>query len=319
VLALAFQHDPHRIPSPLVGRAAPAFSLEVLGGGTRTLADLRGKPAVLNFWATWCVPCQDEHPLLVQAARFYDGRVGFAGIVYQDDPSTISAWLGKHGGEGFPTLIDDGGRTAIAYGVYGVPETFVLDATGTIAEKFTGPVSPPRLRELLDSLVPAAGEIPPAPGPSSVAAVADYAAIVGPPATSGLAGAALVDRTREVGRRVRCPTCQGVAVADSPSATALAMREEVRAMLAQGYDQEQILLYFEASYGEFIRLDPRADGLGWLPWAAPIVFVLAGGVVVVRGRGRGAERRTVPPAEAGADIPAHLVPYLDRVRRETRG
>lgn len=149
VLAVGFQHDPHSIASPLVGRPAPAFSLTTLEGATLATEALQGKPVVVNFWATWCVPCVSEHPLMLQIARRYGDKVQFVGIVYQDEPAAISAWLDRHGA-GYPTLIDEGGRAAIAYGVYGVPETFVIDPSGVIAEKFTGPINPDSLVAILD-------------------------------------------------------------------------------------------------------------------------------------------------------------------------
>lgn len=152
VLAVGFQHDPKRIDSPLIGKPAPAFRLPTVDGGTVALADLRGKPVVVNFWATWCVPCRQEHPWLVQLSRRYQGRVDFLGVVYQDKPEAIAAWLQKYG-SGYPTLVDEGSRAAIAYGVYGVPETYVIDGAGTIVHKFTGPVDPDELIRILDGVL----------------------------------------------------------------------------------------------------------------------------------------------------------------------
>lgn len=153
VLASGFQHDPHSISSPLVGKPAPDFSLGAIGADAPVqLASLRGKPVVVNFWATWCVPCQKEHAGLLQVSRMFAGKVQFYGVVYQDEPAKIQEWLGRHGA-GYPTLVDEGSRAAIAFGVYGVPETFVVDAAGLIAHKFTGPVDPNQLAALLDRLV----------------------------------------------------------------------------------------------------------------------------------------------------------------------
>lgn len=151
VLALGFGQDPRDFASPLIGKAAPDFSLSTLDGTAVRLADLEGKPAVLNFWATWCVPCRQEHATLLAAAERADGEVAFYGIVYQDEPATIRAWLDRHG-NGYPTLVDEGGRAAIAFGVYGVPETYLLDAEGLIRHKFVGPVEPGALRTALEAL-----------------------------------------------------------------------------------------------------------------------------------------------------------------------
>lgn len=140
--------DPKDVASPLIGKPAPAFALERLDGGRLTSDELRGHPVILNFSATWCVPCRAEHPELVAAAkRFGDARV--VGVVYEDDPAAVKAWVGKGA---FPTLIDPGGQTAIAYGVYGVPETFFIDARGIIRDKAKGPVDVDRIAVELEGL-----------------------------------------------------------------------------------------------------------------------------------------------------------------------
>jgi cytochrome c biogenesis protein CcmG/thiol:disulfide interchange protein DsbE len=157
LLAVGFRYDPKQIDSPLVGRPAPGVTLPALDGtGSVSLDAYRGKPLVLNFWATWCVPCQAEHPALLAAAMRYQGKAAFVGVVYQDKPENIQAWL-RDRGSAYPTLIDEGSRAAIAYGVYGVPETYVIDAAGTIVHKFTGPVDAPSLDAVLAPLVGGAG------------------------------------------------------------------------------------------------------------------------------------------------------------------
>lgn len=115
-----------------------------------------------------------------------------------------------------------------------------------------------------------------------VAAAADYPSFLGSPAGRPIAGAELDTRTDEVASLVRCPVCQGLSVADSPSPLALAMKKQTKEMLAAGYDQEQVLSYFERSYGEFVRLEPRRRGLNWLVWLAPPAALAAGlGVVAL--------------------------------------
>ena len=141
VLANGFRFDPRAIDSPLVRKAAPSFALAPLGGGAPvSLAGLRGKPVVINFWATWCVPCQQEHGELLRASQDWAGRAAFLGVVYQDEPAKIDAWLTRMG-RGYPQLVDTGSSVAMAFGVYGVPETYVIDGAGTIAHKYTGPVT----------------------------------------------------------------------------------------------------------------------------------------------------------------------------------
>ena len=140
VLVMNLGRDPHSIRSPLVGRAAPAFSLAPLGGGAPvSLESLRGRPVVINFWATWCVPCFEEHAALTAAARAF-GEVQFLGVIYEDDEARTQAFLAQRGSS-YPALLDPEGRTAIAYGVFGVPETFFIDGAGRIVEKYVGPLN----------------------------------------------------------------------------------------------------------------------------------------------------------------------------------
>jgi cytochrome c biogenesis protein CcmG/thiol:disulfide interchange protein DsbE len=141
--------DPHRVDSPLVGKPAPPFSLTPVGGGSPvTLDSLRGRPIVLNFWATWCVPCFEEHPVLVRAASALGQDVHFVGVIYEDEEAKVRAFLKERGGS-YPSYMDEGGKTAIAYGVYGVPETYFISPDGTIVEKYVGPLNEATLAALL--------------------------------------------------------------------------------------------------------------------------------------------------------------------------
>ena len=151
-LAVSFRFDPRTIDSPLIGKAAPQFTLVDLQGNEVALKKLAGKPVVLNFWATWCQPCIVEHPVLIAGARRYAEDVHFIGVIYQDEPDKIRRFVRQRGAWG-PSLIDPEVEVAIAYGVYGAPETFFIDRQGTIAEKVTGPVSPDRLNRILADLL----------------------------------------------------------------------------------------------------------------------------------------------------------------------
>jgi cytochrome c biogenesis protein CcmG, thiol:disulfide interchange protein DsbE len=146
ILYVGLGKDPQAIDSPLVGRPAPAFALREAGaGGSIDLAQYRGKPVIINFWATWCVPCFQEHPVLVSSARMLGDRVVFLGVVFDDKEPTILQFLREHG-QSYPTLMDSEGKTAIAYGVGGVPETFFVNPAGTIVAKYAGPLSPDLLQ-----------------------------------------------------------------------------------------------------------------------------------------------------------------------------
>lgn len=153
VLAEGFGRNPRALPSVLEGKPAPSFALETLDGEKVSLADLRGSPVVLNFWATWCTPCLQEHPLLLEAARRYTSRgVTFLGVLYGDEPPAARTYLKKHG-SAYPTLLDPAHRTAIDYGVGGVPETFFIDRNGQVVLKVSGPVTPDTLVGTLEAML----------------------------------------------------------------------------------------------------------------------------------------------------------------------
>lgn len=153
LLAQGFGRDPRALPSVLEGRRAPDFSLVTLEGEPVSLASLKGKPVVLNFWATWCTPCAVEHPTLLEAARRYEPRgVVFLGVLYGDEPDKARDFLTKRGAA-YPTLVDPEQHTAIDFGVAGVPETFFLDGNGQIVRKVSGPVSVDVILETLEPML----------------------------------------------------------------------------------------------------------------------------------------------------------------------
>lgn len=167
LFAFGFTRNPGEIPSPLPGRPAPPFALAVFAPGEPPLArragdsirlrDLTGQVVVLNFWASWCLACRDEHVALSETARRYAGRPAqFIGVLYNDRPANGIRWIEQMGGQSYPSVIDNDSRTAIDYGLYGVPETFIIDATGRIAYKHLGPISASVLRQWMDSLLPSA-------------------------------------------------------------------------------------------------------------------------------------------------------------------
>jgi cytochrome c biogenesis protein CcmG/thiol:disulfide interchange protein DsbE len=129
---------------------APGFALTTLDGEAVDLASLAGKPLVLNFWATWCQPCKLEHPNLLEGARRNPG-VAFLGVLYGDTPEKAKRYLDRVG-SAYPTLVDPGQRTAMDYGVGGVPETFFIDREGRIVKKLAQPLSATELQRQVEAI-----------------------------------------------------------------------------------------------------------------------------------------------------------------------
>ena len=152
-LAFGLRLDPREVPSPLIDKPAPAFSATLLSKPEQTLRtqDLAGKVWILNVWASWCVACREEHPLLVAFSR--RGVVPIYGLNYKDKREAGLAWLQRLGDPYAESLFDFDGRIGIDYGVYGVPETFVIDRKGIIRFKHIGPVTEAVLRERIEPLV----------------------------------------------------------------------------------------------------------------------------------------------------------------------
>jgi cytochrome c biogenesis protein CcmG/thiol:disulfide interchange protein DsbE len=142
ILFTGLGRDPSEIPSPLIGEPMPAFELPALDGSILSSASLEGRPAVINFWASWCIPaCVDEHPILLETADEYAGAVQLVGILYDDEPEAARAFLVQHGDGGWPNGDDETGSVALAYGVLGPPETFFVDAAGIVRGKHFGPLT----------------------------------------------------------------------------------------------------------------------------------------------------------------------------------
>jgi cytochrome c biogenesis protein CcmG/thiol:disulfide interchange protein DsbE len=152
-LAVGLQLKPREVPSPLIGKPAPAFQLAQLHDQAKSLTrqDLLGQVWLLNVWASWCVSCREEHPLLVELAR--RNVVPVYGLNYKDVRNDALAWLKQFGDPYAMSIVDGDGRVGIDYGVYGVPETFVIDKFGYICSKIIGPVTVDKLRENILPLV----------------------------------------------------------------------------------------------------------------------------------------------------------------------
>jgi cytochrome c biogenesis protein CcmG, thiol:disulfide interchange protein DsbE len=152
-LAIGLGRDPHEVPSPLINKPAPAFQLTQLHdpGKQFSAAEMRGKVWLLNVWASWCVSCREEHPVLVQLSR--TGGVPIYGLNWKDQRDDAISWLTELGNPYVLSVSDSEGRVAIDYGVYGAPETYLIDKNGVIRFKQIGPIDQDTLDKKILPLV----------------------------------------------------------------------------------------------------------------------------------------------------------------------
>lgn len=152
-LAVGLRRDPKEVPSPLIGKPAPAFALPTLHAPDQVLRneDLKGKVWVLNVWASWCGACREEHPVLMEFAR--RNIVPVYGLDYKDERAAGLGWLQSGGNPYAASLFDQDGRVGIDFGVYGVPETFIIDRSGVIRYKHIGPITPDVLTNEIEPLL----------------------------------------------------------------------------------------------------------------------------------------------------------------------
>ena len=153
VLAVGLKLDPREVPSPLIDKPAPKFALARLDDAAKTvrLDDLKGKVFILNVWASWCVACREEHPILLDFAK--KRVVPVYGLNYKDTRPDASAWLARFGNPYDASFFDEDGRVGLDFGVYGVPETFVVDGNGVIRMKHIGPITPEVLANKIEPLL----------------------------------------------------------------------------------------------------------------------------------------------------------------------
>ena len=152
-LVVGLNRDPHEVPSPLINKPAPLFTLPRLEQPDQTFSstDFKGKVWILNAWASWCVACREEHPLLVEFSRTH--RVPLVGLDYKDQRKDGMNYLRQHGNPYDLTVQDVDGRVGIDFGVYGVPETYLIDKNGVIRHKQIGPITPEALEKTILPLI----------------------------------------------------------------------------------------------------------------------------------------------------------------------
>ncbi len=153
ILLFGLVRDPNFFPTPLIGNPAPAWHLETLEGDSISLDELRGKVVLLNFWASWCIPCRAEHSVLTRAASEWpEEDLEVIGIVYDDSRRNAQRFLDQLG-NAWQHVLDPGSRTAIDYGVHGVPESFFIDRDGRVGMKYIGPLTWNAVSTNVDSLL----------------------------------------------------------------------------------------------------------------------------------------------------------------------
>ena len=152
-LAIGLNRDPHELPSPLINKIAPAFDIPQLSEPNKTFspASMKGQVWVLNVWASWCVACREEHPVLVELAKSQMAPI--IGLDYKDQRADALAMLASQGNPYLLSAFDANGRVGIDYGVYGVPETYVIDKAGIIRFKHIGPITPAVLNQKIYPLL----------------------------------------------------------------------------------------------------------------------------------------------------------------------
>jgi cytochrome c biogenesis protein CcmG/thiol:disulfide interchange protein DsbE len=157
LLFTGFGRDPREVASPLIGRPAPAWTLTSLDGETMSSDDLAGRPYVVNFWASYCIPaCVDEHPVLAAAHERYGDDLAIVGVLYSDEPADAEGFLARYGDAGYPHLLDTDGRLAIEFGVTGPPESYFVDADGILRGKQFGPLTDGLMTDHLAAILPSA-------------------------------------------------------------------------------------------------------------------------------------------------------------------
>lgn len=224
-LGVGLKLDPREVPSPLIDKPAPAFRLQTLDTPPRVLssAEMRGQVWLLNVWASWCSGCREEHPVLVELSK--TRAVPIYGLDYKDQPDDARRLLNSLGNPYVASVSDLDGRTGIEFGVYGVPETFVIDKAGIIRHKQTGPITPEIWRDTILPLVKNSMlhkfVLPLLLAASLSPAFAKEAALA---AVDPVAEARLMQLASEL----RCLVCQNQTIADSNADLAVDLRNEIR-------------------------------------------------------------------------------------------
>jgi cytochrome c biogenesis protein CcmG/thiol:disulfide interchange protein DsbE len=254
LLGVGLKLDPREVPSPLIGKPAPHFELPQLHEASKTFTerDLRGKVWVLNVWASWCVSCREEHPVLLDLAA--SGAVPIYGLNYKDNRADGLKWLKSMGDPYKLSIYDLDGRVGIDYGVYGVPETYVIDKSGVIRYKRIGPLTPEIVKNTL-----AAKEAAPA-----------------------AADPVLEKRVMTLAEELRCLVCQNQTLAESNAPLAEDLRNQVREKMREGKSDREVVDFLVERYGDFVLYRPPLKATTVLLWFGPLLLLAIGFAVLLR-------------------------------------
>ncbi len=236
---LFFAEDPKTIPSNLLQKPAPNFLVKTFKGNEIELKALRGKPVILNFFASWCVPCRREFIEQEEAWQNYKNQAHFLAIAVNDSTEAAKKFVVQTGATFHTAKDDEDGNIALEYGVTGIPETFFIDVQGTIQEKFSGAIN----REIIENFLQ-------------------------------IQTSQLEDRVLKVAHLLRCPICQGLSVKESQDQISLNMKKKIRELMIAGKSKEEILVFFEERYGEWILRNPKKAGFNVSLWMLPFGVIL---------------------------------------------
>lgn len=303
-LAIGLQHDPRTLPSVKIGKPVPTFKIPVLGDDQKqfTPNDMLGKVWVLNVFASWCVACQQEHQSLFRLIQ--STPVNLVGLAYKDAPVDTKQWLEANGGNPYQVVAEDlDGNVGIDFGVYGVPESYVIDRNGIIRYRQVGPIPPDFYAQHVQPIEQEA-QANNADGQAFKASSAlgnnMAAADVKANATTSLtklSEEAVEKRVRKLAEVLRCLVCQNQTVADSNAALAIDLRRQIAEQVRAGKSDDEIKAYMIERYGEFVLYDPPLNLKNIALWVLPFVLMLIGFYVAWR-----TMRASVAQADADASL-----------------
>ncbi|HSH73252.1 MAG TPA: DsbE family thiol:disulfide interchange protein [Methylophilaceae bacterium] len=286
VLAKGLQYDPRALPSVKIGKPAPVFTIPLLGNetGKFSSAEMRGQVWVLNVFASWCTACVAEHPSLLKLMQ--EHQVNLIGLAYKDAPVDTQQWLQTNGNPYKQVALDIDGNVGIDFGVYGVPETYVIDVDGIIRYRHVGPVTPDFYEKhvlpiLMEKKPP---EQNAAFGANAALNQGNQAASVASisPVTLNLTQDQIDARIKKLADQLRCLVCQNQTIADSTAALAQDLKRQITEQIRAGKTDEEIKDYMLERYGEFVLYDPPFNAKNALLWSLPFVLMLVGFAVAWR-------------------------------------